>query len=140
MIATENKTVFHAAKNGLHAATISLDTRGAGIVELPAVNRAPEVRVEFEIGAAPLALHRAKKRLDVLLRLRVRAVEYVPWSTTPAAERHSIRAQRFAVAVFDEPVRVLLKHVRLLFGNKRRDPDRRFETSLADLFQHALHV
>ena len=70
----------------------------------------------------------------------MRAVERIPWSTSPAAEGDAIRSQRRAVGILDEPVRVLLKDARLFFGDERRDPDRRLEAALANLFEHALHV
>src|SRR5687767_9027186 len=113
MIATQDKTIFRAAKNRFHPAPVSLDSRCARVVEVSAVNRAPEVCVQFKIGAPPLAFHRAKELLEVPLHLRVRAVKHIPWATPPTAKRHAIRAQRFAVAVFHKPVRMLLKYVRL---------------------------
>src|SRR5690348_6161123 len=35
---------------------------------------------------------------------------------------------------------MLLEDMRFLFGNKRRDPDRRLESTLANLFEHGLDV
>src|SRR5688572_2282417 len=140
MIATKNETVFDTAKNRLHTAPVCVDARRARIVKVAAVNGAPEVRIEFEIGATPFALHGAKQGLEMLLHFRVCTVEHVPWATTPAAKRYAIRAQWFAVVVFHKPIRMLLNHARLFFRNERREPDRRFKASFAHLFQHALHV
>src|SRR6185437_5356214 len=94
----------------------------------------------LEIRAAPLALHRTKELFEVLLDRGMRAVEDVPWTTTPAAERDAIRSQRRAVGVFHKPVWMLLEDMRLLLSDERCDPDRRLEAARADLFQHALHV
>src|SRR6185436_13826299 len=93
VIATKHKAVLNAAQYRLHAATVSLDARRARVVKAAATNRAPEVCVELKVGAAPLAPHRAKKVFEVLLDLRVRAVEHVPWTTPPAAKRDAIRTQ-----------------------------------------------
>src|SRR5215510_6364543 len=140
MIAAEHKTVLDAAQDRLHAETIRLDARRARVVKATAMNRAPEVCVELEVSAAPIALHGAKKFFEVLLHFRMSAVEHVPWTTSPAAKGDAIRSQRRAVRIFHEPVGVLLKHMRLFFRDERRDPDRWFETTLANLFEHALHV
>src|SRR5687767_925086 len=90
MIATEHETTAGPPKDRLHATPVSIDTRRAPVVKVSAVNRAPEVRVEFEVRATPLAVHRAKELFEMLLHLRVRAVQHVPWTTTPAAERYAI--------------------------------------------------
>src|SRR5688500_12712250 len=111
MIAAKYKTVLDTAQDRLHAATIGLDARGVRIVEATSMNRAPEVCVELEVGAAPIALHRAEESLEVLLHLGVCAVEHVPRTTPPAAKRDLIRAQRFSVRVFHEPIRMLLEYV-----------------------------
>src|SRR6185369_15049079 len=124
-----------AAQYRFHAATICLDARRARIVKTAAMNRAPEVRIEFEVSAAPVALHRAKEFFEMFLHLRMRAVQHVPWTTPPAAKRHPIRTQRLAIRVFHKPIGVLLKHLRLFLSHKRRDPDRGLETALANLFQ-----
>src|SRR5215212_430426 len=140
MITAEHKTVFDSAKYRLHAATISFYSRRAWVVKTAAMNRTPEVRIEFEIGAAPLAFHRAKELFEMPLHFRMCAVEHVPWTTPPPTKRNSIRAQRLSVRVFHKPIRVLLKDLRLLLGDKRRNPDRRFKATPANLFQNALHV
>ena len=71
MITTQNETIARPAQDRLHAATIGFNARGARIVKASSMNRTPEVRVELEISAAPLAPHRAKKRLEMLLDLWV---------------------------------------------------------------------
>src|ERR1051326_9106123 len=140
MIAAEHKTVLDSAQYRLHAETIRLDARRAGFVKTTAMNRAPEVCVELEVSAAPIALHGANEAFEVLLHLRVSGVEHVPWTTSPTAKGDAIRSQWLAVRVFHEPVRVLLKHARLFFSHERRNPDGRLKTTLANLFEHALHV
>src|SRR5687767_7367894 len=90
MIATEHKTMARAAKDRLHATTVSFDTRCARIVKVSTVNGAPEVRVEFEVRATPFTVHRAKELFEMLLYVGVRTVEHVPWTTTPAAKRYAI--------------------------------------------------
>src|SRR5215213_2916852 len=90
MITTKHKTVLDAAQYRLHAAPISLDARCVWIVKTAAVNRAPEVRVELEVSASPVASHRAEEIFEMLLHFRMSAVEHVPWTMTPATERHSV--------------------------------------------------
>src|SRR5262249_51982817 len=58
----------------------------------------------------------------------------------PSAEGDPVRTQGLAVSVFDEPVGVLPKQVRLFFGDKRRNPDGRLESTLTNFAEHALHV
>src|SRR4026209_857224 len=94
MIAAEDETVSGAAQDGLHHASVRFDTRPPGVVEAAAVDRAPEVRVELEIGHAPVAAHRAKYVFEMRLHVRMGTVEDVPRTTTPAPERHLVGAQR----------------------------------------------
>src|SRR5438876_4442555 len=104
MIAAEEKRVARAAHDRLHPATVRLDPRRVRIVETAAVHRAPEVRVELEVRAAPLLAHRRKETLEMLLDVRMRAVERVPRAATPASERHAIGAQRRTIRILDEPL------------------------------------
>ena len=60
------------------------------------------------------------RRLDACRRARTTG-------RASTAEGDAIRAQRRAGRVFDEPILVLLKHVRVGFGDERRHPDRRLE-------------
>src|SRR5205085_32842 len=140
MIAAEDEARARAPEDRLHAAPVGFDACGARIVKTAAVNRAPEVCIEFEVGAAPTFAHGAKDQRKVLLRFGVRAVEHVPRAASPAAERDAIRAERFAFFVTHKPIRVLLEDVRLLFRDERRDPDGRLEAARANLFKYALHV
>src|SRR6266705_573308 len=109
MIATKHKAVSGAAKYRLHPAPVCLDASSARIMETPAVYCAPEVPVEFEVGAAPLPAHSSKDHLEVLLRFRVCAVESVPRPPPPTAEGDQVRAQRLALGVFHKPLRVPLE-------------------------------
>ncbi len=43
-------------------------------------------------------------------------------------------------AVFHKPVGVLFEEMRILFGDKRGDPDGWLEAAFADLLEHALYV
>src|SRR5258706_373506 len=102
MVATEDETISRAASNCFHTSSICLDARRFRIVETPAVHRAPEIRVQLEIGAAPFLPHRSEKRLEVSLYIRMAAVECVPRPPSPAGESHLIRGQRFSVRAFHE--------------------------------------
>src|SRR5439155_10182428 len=97
MIAAEDERIARAAKDRLHAAAIRFDARRLRIVETAAVHRAPEVRVQLEVGAAPFLPHRAEDVREMLLRIAVRAVERVPGTATPAAKGHAIGSQRCAL-------------------------------------------
>src|SRR5256885_16042570 len=123
MITTQNETIARPAQDRLHAATIGFNARGARIVKASSMNRTPEVRVELEISSAPLAPHRAKKRLEMLLDLWVCAVQHIPWAMTPAAKRHAVGSQRVALTVCYKPIRMLLEDMRLFFRDERRHPD-----------------
>src|SRR5689334_15565219 len=118
MIATEHETVSGTEQDCLHPFTICLDACGAWIVKAAAMNSAPEICVELEIRAAPVAVHGAKQLFEVPLHCRMRAVEHVPWTTTPAAKRNAIRSQRRAIWVLHKPIRMVLKNVRLFFSNE----------------------
>src|SRR6266487_1290221 len=106
MIASENETVLGPAQDRLHPASISLNARSLWIVQLASVHRTPEVRIEFEVCAAPIPAHRPEERLEMLLDCWVGAVERIPGPPPPAGECHLVRAQRLAVTVFHEPVRM----------------------------------
>src|SRR5262245_40075963 len=109
MIAAKDEGIAGALQHCLHTAAIGLDACSARIVKPSAVNRAPEVCIELEIGAAPLLAHRPKDVCQVRLRVRMRAVERVPGPAAPAAKRDPIRPQRLAAVVAHEPVRMLLE-------------------------------
>src|SRR5262245_3345757 len=53
VIATEYETISNSVDDRSHPLAIGLDARCTFIVKVAAVNRAPEVCVELEIGAAP---------------------------------------------------------------------------------------
>src|SRR6185369_3104705 len=76
----------------------------------------------------------------MLLHFRMRVVEHVPWTTTPATKRYAIGAERLAVCILHEPIPMLLEDVRLFLGDERCNPDRGLEAARADLLQHALDV
>src|SRR5688500_12741043 len=103
MIAAEDERVTGAAQHRLHAAPVRFDARGLRIVKAPAMNCAPEVRVQLEVGASPLAPHRLEYMREVFLRPGMRAVDGIPRAATPSAKRHLVRAQRRAVGVLHEP-------------------------------------
>src|SRR6185503_14374627 len=110
------------------------------IVEPSAMHRAPEVRVQLEVGAAPLATHGPEDAGEVILRAGMRTVQRVPWSAPPAAEGHAVRPKRRTSGLLDEPFRMLLEDSRLLFRDERRDPDRRLESAAPDLGEHRADV
>ena len=140
MIAAKNKTVARSAQDRLHAAAVSFNSRGPRIVKAAAMNCSPEVRVKLEIGATPLSTHRPKQLLKMFLHFRVRAVQYVPWTTSPAAERDSVRTKRFPSVIFHKPIRVLLENVRLLFSDKWSNPDRRLKSTMTNLLENVPNV
>lgn len=76
----------------------------------------------------------------MLLHLCVCAIEHLPGTASPTAERDLIGTQRLSFRVFNKPVWMLLEDARPLFSNKRRNPDRRLETTLANLLQNTLDV
>ena len=140
MIAAEHERVAGAAKDRRHAAPIRFDARRARIVEAAAVKRAPEIRVELEVRAAPLVPHGSEQPLEMLLHVGVRAVERVPWASPPAAECDAIGAQRRAVVAAHEPVAMIAEDRRRLFGDERRNPDRGLESAAADRVHHRADV
>src|SRR5258707_8254693 len=88
MVAAENKTVSSAPANRFHALAIGLYTRCLGIMEPSAVHRAPEIGVKFEVSAAPLFTHSAEGLFEMLLHLRMSAVERIPRTVTPSTKRY----------------------------------------------------
>src|SRR5205085_755507 len=104
LIAAKDETIARAREHRLHAAPVGLDARRARVVETAAVNRAPEVRIELEVGDAPLAPHRAEDCGEVLLHCRVCAVEHVPRAVPPAAESDAVGAQRLPRLILDKPI------------------------------------
>src|SRR5262249_21278638 len=127
MIASENEALLRTAKNSLHSAAIGFDAGGVRVVETAAVHCAPEVRVQFEIGAAPFLAHRAEQALQMFLRFGMRAIKRVPGPAPPSAERDFARWQRRAFCVPDEPVGMPLKYVRIGLGDEWSYPDSRFK-------------
>src|SRR5258708_7583556 len=103
-------------------------------MEPPAVHRAPEVGIEFEIGAAPFFAHGAEGLLKMLLNLGMSAVQHVPGGVPPSAKRYLTGHERFVVSAADEPFRMLLENMGALLGDERRYPDGRLEAALANLF------
>src|SRR6266550_619057 len=88
MIATEDKAIAGASQNCCHPASIGLNASSQRVTKTAAVNGAPEIRVQLEIGAAPFTAHRAKQIFKVFLDLRMRAVENVPGPMPPTAKCH----------------------------------------------------
>src|SRR5262249_40626890 len=113
MIAAEEESIARATRNRRHAAPVGFNPRRARIMEPSAVHRAPEGRIELEVGAPPLLAHRAEYALEVCLRLRMRSVDRVPRTAAPSAERHTIGSQRRAVGVANEPIGMLLEQMRV---------------------------
>src|SRR5438105_3887910 len=74
------------------------------------------------------------------LRVGMRAIEHVPRTVTPSAERHAIGTQRCTVRVLDEPVRMRAEQIRFLFRDERRYPNRRLESACTDIGEHGSHV
>ncbi len=90
MITAEHKTILDAAQYCLHATTISFNTRRTRVVKAATTNRAPKVRIELEISAAPIAFHRAKEIFEMPLHFRMCAVEHVPWTMPPTTKRYGV--------------------------------------------------
>src|SRR6266576_7169214 len=90
MIAAEHKTVSRPSQDRLHTAPVSFNASGARIMEFAAMDRAPEVGVKLEIGAAPFASHGSEQLREVFLHFGVRTVQYVPWSVPPASKRNPV--------------------------------------------------
>src|SRR5262245_46241781 len=103
MIAAENKAVARTFQNRLHAAPVGFDACCVRIMEPAAMDGTPEICIEFEISAAPLAPHSGEQRLEMLLDFRMCAVEHEPWTVPPAAEGDFVRLQRPGVVTLDEP-------------------------------------
>jgi hypothetical protein len=57
MITSEDEAIAGAAQDSLHASPIGLDARGFRIIKAASMNRAPEIGIQFEIGAAPFTAH-----------------------------------------------------------------------------------
>src|SRR5262249_41537296 len=140
MVAAKYESIARATKNRLHPAPVGFNTRRAWIVKTTAVHRAPEVGVELEIRAAPFAPHCAEDHFEMFLSFRMRAIERVPGAAPPSAEGDFVRAQGLAIGVRDEPVRMPLEQMRLLFGDEWSDPDRGLEATFANLTEHALYI
>src|SRR5262245_32535533 len=140
MIAAENKAGTCSADDRRHASAVGLDSRRARIVEAAPVHSTPEVGVELEVGAAPFPPHSPKDSFDMLLCFGMCAVKRVPRTVPPTAERDSIRTQRFAIDVLNEPVGMFAEEMRVLFGDEWRNPDSRLEAGVADSLEHAARV
>src|SRR5258708_39006566 len=107
MIASKNEAVRSAAANCSHPAPVGFDPRGARVVKVSAMDCAPEVCVELEVGTAPIMTHCAEHLFKMKPRFRVRSVENVPGAVPPTAERYSIRAQRLSFRILYKPIRML---------------------------------
>src|SRR5438105_2403523 len=140
MVATQNETISRAAADGFHALPVGLNARRFGIMEPTTVDRAPEIRIELEVGAAPLFAHRAERLLEMLLHLGMSAIQHVPWSVPPSAKSYLAGHQRFIVSAADEPLWMLLENVGTLFGDKRSYPNGRLEAAFSNLFQNSDNV
>src|SRR5687767_8335418 len=140
MVTAEDESVARAPQNCLHSPPVSFDASCLRVMQPPAVHRAPEVRIEFEVGAAPLAIHNPKQVFKMLLRRGMGTVERVPGSAPPTAERDTIGAHWIPFPVFHEPIRMVPEHARVLFRDEGSDPDCRFEASLTNLLEHAAHI
>src|SRR5258708_4224782 len=140
MVAAKNKTVSRAAANRFHALAIGLYPRCPGIMEPPAVHRAPEIGVELEVSAAPLFAHGAEGFFKMLLHLGMSAVERIPRAVTPSAKSYLAGNERLTIGAPDEPLRMLLEDVRTLLGDKRRHPYGRLKAPFANFLQHCDNV
>src|SRR5260221_9308161 len=133
MIAAQNETTSRAPANGFHTLAVGLYAGGFGIMEPSAMHRAPEIGIEFEIGAAPLFAHGAEGLLEMLLHRGMSAIQHIPGSVPPSAKRYLAGHERFVISAADEPLRMLLENMGALLGDKRRYPDGRLEAALANL-------
>src|SRR5258708_21601612 len=93
VIATQDETVARAAQDRPHSVAIGFDARGLGIVERATMHSAPEIRVELEVGAAPVVAHGPDELFVMLFDLAMRSVEPVPAAMPPSAEGHAIGTQ-----------------------------------------------
>src|SRR5215813_11513676 len=140
MIAAKYETIIRASQHGSHALPVRFNTRGTAVMERSAMNCSPEVSVELEVSAAPIMTHCVKHFFQMGLRFRMRAIDYVPWPSTPATKGDSVRSQRLPRRIFYKPIRMLLENVRLFFSDKWSNPNRGLETTRANLLQHSLYV
>src|SRR5258706_2756529 len=140
MVATEQKRVARPTADRLHSAAVGFHARGLWVVMAAAVQGAPEVGIHLEISAAPILTHGAEHIFEMFLRTRVRAVDRVPRAVPPSAEADRVRWQRLAGIVFQKPLGVLAEHLRVLFGDERRNPNSRLEPAPSNLFDDAENV
>src|SRR5215472_5552569 len=94
----------------------------------------PEVGVQFEVGAAPVLAHGAEDFFEMLLHFRMRSMQSVPGSVPPSGEGNLAGNQGFVVCPADEPLRMLLEDMGILFGDERCHPDGRLKAALANFF------
>src|SRR5215472_10354395 len=104
MVAAQNEAVTGAAADGFHALPIGLNASGLGIMESPAVHRAPKICVKFEIAAAPFLAHGAENLAKMLLNLRMRAIKCVPGTVPPSAKRYLAGEKRLIIGTANEPL------------------------------------
>ena len=121
-------------------APVAFDARGFAVVKMAAVHGAPEVGVKLEIRATPLVAHGVEQVLQMLLRVGMCSIQGVPGAAAPPTEGHLGCGQRRAVGVLHEPVRMLLKQMRIGFSDEWGHPDGRLEAAPPNLFEHAQHV
>src|SRR4051794_27297233 len=88
VIASQDERVPGASQNGFHTAAVSLNARSGAVPQAGAVHGPPKIRVEFEIRAAPLAAHDAKRIFEMLLNGRIGPIEGIPRATTPPLKGH----------------------------------------------------
>src|SRR5215472_9010174 len=140
MVTAKDEAVTGPAADGLHPAPIRLYAGCLRIVKTPAVHRYPKISVELEVGAPPVPAHCTEDLLQVFPDLGMRSIQRVPGRVTPSAECDFAGQQRLAVAAANEPLRVLLKDLRILFCDKRCNPDGRFESPSPNLLVHFDHI
>ena len=105
-----------------------------------AVNRAPVIGVEFEIGYAPLFAHGAENLGQMFLRVGIGAVEHAPGSVRPAAKADLAGIQRLPRCILHKPVRMLPQHDAVRLRDKRCQPHARKKISGANGGERRRHV
>src|SRR5215475_10125355 len=135
MVAAQNEAVASPTADGLHAAPISLDASGLGIVKPAAMHGPPEIGVKLEVRAAPLLAHGVESLFEMFLYFRVSSVERIPRSVAPSSESDLAGDEGLIVVSADEPVGMFVEDVGALFRYKGRHPNGRFQSATADLFE-----
>ena len=107
-------------------AAIRFGAAHSRIVKKTAGQGAPEQGAEFEIVDAPLASHAPKHLLKVILNVRMRAIQPVPWTVPPSAEGRFVGVEWRASEVLDEPIGMFAEQVGIAFRDEWRHPNCRF--------------